>query len=133
MKLIKDYVQVAQTLLSPTPIYNRNARVKRSLSRLFEQVKAGAPAARNMIKQYYKIYLTPEGSNIYPKLRISNMIILPFMVNKRLAVYNGKSYAHVNVSTESVGRYVGEYVQTKTRGKKTMKKDDPRKGKSKSK
>lgn len=130
MKLVKDYVATAKMLLSDTVVYNRNARVKRTLKRLMDHVIKEDPAARNMIKQYYKIYLTPLNSTKYPKLRITNMIILPFMVNKRLSVYNGKVYSHVNVSEESIGRYLGEYVETRTKGKKSIKKEDPRKGKS---
>ena len=133
MKLIKDYIEISK-ILANHEMYNRGSRAKRTINRLIKNIEQGVPFARNLLKQYYKIYITPQGSSKYPKLRVSNMIILPFMINKRLAVYNGKSYNHVFLTQESIGRYVGEYLTTRTKGKKEIiKKESGPKGPKKSK
>ena len=43
-----------------------------------------------------------------------NQIILPEMVGTEVAVYNGKEYETVFITTNMVGEYLGEIVLTKT-------------------
>ncbi|MDG6929090.1 MAG: 30S ribosomal protein S19 [Nitrososphaerota archaeon] len=39
-----------------------------------------------------------------------DMVILPFMVGLTVEVYNGKSFAPVEVRPEMIGHYLGEYA-----------------------
>ena len=46
------------------------------------------------------------------KTHLRNMLVLPEMIGKRVAVYNGKVYYEVTVTTDMVGRYLGEFSRT---------------------
>lgn len=49
------------------------------------------------------------------KTHMRNMIIVPEMLDKRISVYNGKSFVEIMVDEEMLGRYLGEFVQTRNR------------------
>jgi small subunit ribosomal protein S19 len=42
-----------------------------------------------------------------------DMIILPNMVGKSVAVHNGKSFESVMITEEMIGHYLGEFSQTR--------------------
>lgn len=115
MKIIKDYNKAFEQLGledSYKRVYNRVSRVKRSLKRLKQKLEE--PYTRNVIKQYYKIYLNKK----MPKIRCKSLIVLDFMVDKIVAIYNGKKYISIKVKEEMLGRYLKEFVQTRTEGRK---------------
>ena len=42
-----------------------------------------------------------------------DMIVIPEMVGKKIAVYNGKEFTYLDVVPEMVGHYLGEYSLTR--------------------
>ena len=42
-----------------------------------------------------------------------NMIIIPEMVDRKIAVYNGKEFAYITIIEEMLGHYLGEYILTR--------------------
>ena len=54
-----------------------------------------------------------KGSNKPVKTHLRDMIIVPQMMGKRIAVYNGKSFVEVTINEEMLGRYLGEFIMTR--------------------
>ncbi|MFH1420729.1 MAG: 30S ribosomal protein S19 [Candidatus Aenigmatarchaeota archaeon] len=80
-----------------------SARARRNIKRgLSEQHK-------NLLKNVRA--WKPDGKPIRTHLR--NMFIFPEMVDVRLAVYNGKTFVPVTPTIEMIGRYIGEFSQTR--------------------
>ena len=46
------------------------------------------------------------------KTHLRDLIILPYMVGVTVNVFSGKEFRPVNITTEMIGRYLGEYVIT---------------------
>jgi small subunit ribosomal protein S19 len=42
------------------------------------------------------------------------MIILPFMVEKNIKVYNGKQFVQITIQPEMLGHYLGEFALTRS-------------------
>jgi small subunit ribosomal protein S19 len=42
-----------------------------------------------------------------------DMIVLPEMIGKKLAIYSGKEFKEVEIQPEMIGHYLGEFVQTR--------------------
>jgi small subunit ribosomal protein S19 len=42
-----------------------------------------------------------------------DMIVLPEMIGKKVAIYSGKEYKEVEIQPEMIGHYLGEFVQTR--------------------
>jgi len=119
---IKDYLAVYKQLELEDiykKVYNRVSRVRRSFLRLKKHLDTqGGARARTILKQYYKLYTEPLKS---PQLRIRGLIVLPFMLNRVLKVYNGKTYVKIKiVKKEALGRYLSEFIQTRTIGSKQI-------------
>ena len=49
------------------------------------------------------------------KTHIRDLIILPFMVGVTVNVFSGKEFMPVNITTQMIGHYLGEYVITNKR------------------
>lgn len=116
-RLIKDYNAVLEELdlkNMHNEVYNRISRVKRSLKRLIINVKNDNSYAKMQLKHYYKIY--KSNLNQAVKVRSNNLFVLPFMDKKEVKVYNGKTYQLVKIKTEMFGRYLGEFIKTRTKG-----------------
>lgn len=47
------------------------------------------------------------------RTHLRNMIILPGMVGRTIAVYNGKEYVEVQITMEMIGHYLGEFTLTR--------------------
>ncbi len=84
-----------------------NSRQRRSLTRgitdgkrkLIEEIKsAKAGKPKNPIKTH-----------------VRDLIILPYMVDITVNVFSGKEFQPVNITTEMIGHYLGEYVITNKR------------------
>ena len=54
-----------------------------------------------------------EGGDKVVRTHARDMIILPEMVEKKVAVYNGKEFTYITVSEEMIGHYLGEYSFTR--------------------
>lgn len=55
---------------------------------------------------------TNEGTNTIVKTHIRDMIILPEMVGLALLVHNGKDFVPVEIKSEMLGHYLGEFAVT---------------------
>jgi small subunit ribosomal protein S19 len=53
------------------------------------------------------------------KTHSRELVILPSMINKKIAVYDGKAFAEVPVNVEMVGHLVGEFAPTRKTVKHT--------------
>ena len=69
---------------------------KRKLIEEIKSAKAGKP--KNPIKTH-----------------VRDLIILPYMVDITVNVFSGKEFQPVNITTEMIGHYLGEYVITNKR------------------
>lgn len=47
------------------------------------------------------------------RTHLRNMIILPKMVGRTIAVHNGKEFVPVNITIEMIGHYLGEFALTR--------------------
>lgn len=77
------------------------ARQRRSLNRGLSEEK------KKFLERLKKV------SNKPVKTHLRDMIIIPQMIGKRLAVYNGKSFVEVTINEEMLGRYLGEFIMTR--------------------
>ena len=53
-----------------------------------------------------------EGKD-FVKTHRRDIVILPQMVDKKIAVYSGKEFVTVQITPEMVGHYLGEFVMTR--------------------
>lgn len=77
------------------------ARQRRSLNRGLSEEK------KKFLERLKKV------SNKPVKTHLRDMIIVPQMIGKRIAVYNGKSFVEVTINEEMLGRYLGEFIMTR--------------------
>lgn len=47
------------------------------------------------------------------KTHCRDMLVLPEMVGRKLAVYNGKEFIYITIAPEMMGHYLGEYALTR--------------------
>lgn len=59
--------------------------------------------------------LMESGKNIKVRTHCRDMIILPEMVGLTIHVHNGKEFVPVEITSEMVGHYLGEFVITNKR------------------
>lgn len=77
------------------------ARQRRSLNRGLSEEK------KKFLERLKKV------SNKPVKTHLRDMIIVPQMIGKRIAVYNGKSFVEITINEEMLGRYLGEFIMTR--------------------
>jgi len=53
-----------------------------------------------------------KGSDTIVKTHVRDMIILPEMVGIKLLVHNGKEFVSVEIKSEMIGHYLGEFAIT---------------------
>jgi len=51
-----------------------------------------------------------QGKNMVIKTHVRDMIILPEMVGVTLLVHNGKEFVKVEITSEMIGHYLGEFA-----------------------
>ncbi|MCR6668419.1 MAG: 30S ribosomal protein S19 [archaeon YNP-WB-040] len=56
--------------------------------------------------------LMSEGKNVKIRTHCRDMIILPEMVGLTIHVHNGKDFVPVEITTEMIGHYLGEFAIT---------------------
>lgn len=78
------------------------ARARRSLKRGF------TPEQQILLEKIRK----REGRRKIIKTHVRDLIILPSLVGKKIAVYNGKEFVTVNIQPWMIGHYLGEFVPT---------------------
>ncbi len=49
------------------------------------------------------------------KTHLRDMIIVPEMIGKRIMVHSGKGFEDLMIDEEMLGRYLGEFVQTRSK------------------
>ncbi len=49
------------------------------------------------------------------KTHLRDTIVLPEMVGKKIGIYNGKSFEYIEIKTEMLGHYLGEFALTRKR------------------
>lgn len=122
-KIIKDYENALKEMNLQRQfeeVLNRTAKCKRIIKRLKEHLRdenpesKSAKLARCTLKQYYKCFLAKQKTT--PKIRMDRLIILKFMVNKLIGVYNGKEYVIIKITQQNIGRYLKEMVSTRKCG-----------------
>ncbi len=47
------------------------------------------------------------------RTHVRDMIVLPSMVGRKIAVHNGKEFNYVEIKPEMIGHYLGEYAMTR--------------------
>jgi len=62
-----------------------------------------------------KVLFARRRATIFTKSR--NSTIIPFFKNRKFAVYNGKTYVKVSVSSAKIGKKLGEFSFTKKLGR----------------
>jgi small subunit ribosomal protein S19 len=83
------------------------ARQRRSLTRGITDGK------RKLIDE---IKATKAGKTKNPiRTHLRDLIILPYMVGVTINVYSGKEFTPITITTEMIGRYLGEFVITNKR------------------
>ncbi len=75
------------------------------------------------IRRSYKRGWTDEQEKLLKQLRAGDkktvrthsrdMIILPEMVGRQIAIYNGKEFTYLDVMPEMIGHYLGEFSLTR--------------------
>jgi small subunit ribosomal protein S19 len=84
-----------------------NARQRRSLTR-------GITDGKRKLIEEIKSAKTGKLKNPI-KTHVRDLIILPYMVGVTVNVFSGKEFRPVEIRTEMIGRYLGEYVITNKR------------------
>jgi small subunit ribosomal protein S19 len=86
------------------------SRQRRSLKRGF------LPRQEKVLAKMEKVDI--ENNNGRPeviKTHCRDMIVLPNMVGYTFGIYNGKEFVEVTIKPEMIGRYFGEFAQTRSR------------------
>jgi small subunit ribosomal protein S19 len=78
------------------------ARQRRSLKRGFNEEKK-------------KLLENIKKSKKPVKTHLRDMIIVPEMIGKRIMVHSGKAFQDLTINEEMLGRYLGEFVQTRNK------------------
>ncbi|MEM0084462.1 MAG: 30S ribosomal protein S19 [Candidatus Methanomethylicia archaeon] len=83
-------------------------------SRQRRSLKRGlTPPQRTLLEKIrYAKKLLESGKNVKIRTHCRDMIILPEMVGMTLYVHNGKEFVPVEITTEMIGHYLGEFAIT---------------------
>ncbi|MDH3657696.1 MAG: 30S ribosomal protein S19 [Nitrosopumilus sp.] len=84
-----------------------NSRQRRSLTRGITDGK------RKLIEEIKSAKVGKLKNPI--KTHVRDLIVLPYMVGVTVNVFSGKEFRPVEIKTEMIGRYLGEYVITNKR------------------
>lgn len=68
---------------------------------------------RNGLSEEHKKLLADITTGRDPKTHCRNMIVIPAIVGKSVKVYSGKEFVPVSITSEMLGRYLGEFVLTR--------------------
>ena len=85
-----------------------NARQRRSLTR-------GITDGKRKLIEEIKAARAGKGGGNPIKTHLRDLIVLPYMVGVTVNVFSGKEFVPVQIRTEMIGHYLGEYVITNKR------------------
>ncbi len=68
---------------------------------------------RGLTEEERKLLKKIEKSNKPVRTHVRDMIILPSMVGKKIAIHNGKEFVYVEIKPEMIGHYLGEFAPTR--------------------
>ncbi|MCI0497286.1 MAG: 30S ribosomal protein S19 [Thermoplasmata archaeon] len=83
------------------------------------------PLLPSRVRRTLKRGLSEENQKLLDRMRKTDgvlrthrrdMVVLPQMVGRTLALYNGKEYKNVEIKSEMIGHYLGEFALTRTFG-----------------
>lgn len=69
----------------------------------------------DIIERFIKNCEEKEARNKKLKTHLRDLIIMPKLVGKRIAVHNGKTFQDVDVSVEMIGHRLGEFALSRKR------------------
>ncbi len=81
------------------------ARARRSIQRVFSDEN-----------EHLRERIRNSGEDDVVRTHRRDMVILPEMVGKKIAVHNGRQFVQVNIQPEMIGGFLGEYALTRNRG-----------------
>ncbi|MBS3123403.1 ribosomal protein S19 family protein [Candidatus Woesearchaeota archaeon] len=79
----------------------------------FVPSRARRTLQREMTQQQKRLMQKLSTDDRDLKTRSSNVIIVPSMLGKTIKIYNGKEYFPVEINSEMLGHYLGEFVITR--------------------
>ena len=82
-----------------------SARARRSLSRTLSREN-----------EHLLDRIRNSGENDVVRTHRRDMVILPEMVGKKIAVHNGRQFVQVEIQPEMIGGFLGDYALTRNRG-----------------
>ncbi len=82
-----------------------SARARRSLSRTLSREN-----------EHLLDRIRNSGENDVVRTHRRDMVILPEMVGKMIAVHNGRQFVQVEIQPEMIGGFLGDYALTRNRG-----------------
>jgi small subunit ribosomal protein S19 len=86
------------------------ARARRSLKRGLP------PRQKKLLERLRRAYRAKKrGKDLLTRTHVRDMICFPEMVGLKIGVYNGKSFAIVDIKPEMIGHYLGEFSLTRKR------------------
>jgi len=74
---------------------------------------------RGLLSKNPKFFKHLERGDNVIKTHSRELLILPGMVNRKLAIHDGKSFVEVTVTPEMIGHNIGEFALTRTQVKHT--------------
>jgi small subunit ribosomal protein S19 len=75
--------------------------------------RARRSLTRGMKEQQQKLLKAVENSTGVVKTHRRDFIILPQVVGRTIAIYNGKEFNEVEIKPEMIGHYLGEFALTR--------------------
>ncbi len=86
------------------------ARARRSLKRGLP------PRQKKLLERLRRAYRAKKrGKDLLTRTHVRDMIIFPEMVGLKIGVYNGRIFEIVEVKSEMIGHYLGEFSLTRRR------------------
>jgi len=86
------------------------ARARRSLKRGLP------PRQKKLLERLRRAYRAKKrGKDLLTRTHVRDMIIFPEMVGLKIGVYNGRIFEVVDIKTEMIGKYLGEFSLTRKR------------------
>jgi small subunit ribosomal protein S19 len=79
----------------------------------FLPARARRTLNRGLTEKQKKLLVKSAATSKPVKTHCRDMIILPEMVDKSFMIYSGQKYTQININVEMIGRYLGEFVQTR--------------------
>jgi small subunit ribosomal protein S19 len=95
--------------------YTMDELKKMTLEEIIPMLPARAKRSlrRGMKEQHQKLLKALEKTDGVVKTHRRDFIILPQVVGKKIAIYNGKEFNEIEVKPEMIGHFLGEFALTR--------------------